>query len=158
MPTTGLRFFTVYGPWGRPDMSPMIFTRAMLEGRPIKVFNYGRMQRDFTYIDDIVEGDVRVLALPPAPVTPSVAPAAIYNIGNHTAIELETFISELERLLGVRAIREYEPLQAGDVPATYASIDRLAAATGFAPSTPLQVGLAHFVQWYREYHGGGEKA
>jgi len=157
MPTTGLRFFTVYGPWGRPDMSPMIFTRAMLEGRPIKVFNYGRMRRDFTYIDDIVEGVVRVLALPPAPVAPSVAPAAIYNIGNHTAIELEAFISELERLLGVRAIREYEPLQPGDVPATYASIDRLSAATGFAPSTPLQVGLANFVQWYRDYHGGGEK-
>ena len=155
MPTTGLRFFTVYGPWGRPDMSPMVFTRAMLEGRPLKVFNHGRMKRDFTYIDDIVEGVVRVLALPP--VVASGAPAAVYNIGNHTAIELETFIAELERLLGVRAIREYEPMQPGDVPATYASIDRLAAATGFAPSTPLHVGLAHFVQWYREYHGGEKR-
>ena len=157
MPATGLRFFTVYGPWGRPDMSPMLFTRAMLEGRPIKVFNYGKMQRDFTYIDDIVEGVVRVLARPPAAAS-SVAPSAIYNIGNHTAIELEAFISELERLLGVRAIREYEPLQPGDVPTTYASIERLAAATGFAPSTPLRVGLASFVQWYREYYGEGKSA
>jgi UDP-glucuronate 4-epimerase len=158
MPATGLRFFTVYGPWGRPDMSPMLFTRAMLEGRPIKVFNYGKMQRDFTYIDDIVEGIVRVLSRPPVAAPPSGAPSAIYNIGNHTAIELETFISELERLLGVRAIREYEPLQPGDVPATYASIERLAAATGFAPATPLRVGLTSFVQWYREYYGEGKSA
>src|ERR1700682_5322684 len=158
MAATGLRFFTVYGPWGRPDMSPMLFTRAMLEGRPIKVFNYGKMQRDFTYIDDIVEGVVRVLSRPPVAAASSVAPSAIYNIGNHTAIELETFISELERLLGVRAIREYEPLQPGDVPMTYASIERLAAATGFAPATSLSVGLASFVQWYREYYGEGKTA
>jgi UDP-glucuronate 4-epimerase len=158
MPTTGLRFFTVYGPWGRPDMSPMIFARAMLEGQPIKVFNYGRMQRDFTYVDDIVEGVVRVLSRPPAPPVAGAAPSAIYNVGNHIAVELETFIGELERLLGVHAIREYEPLQPGDVPATFASIERLAAATGFAPSTPLSVGLASFVQWYREYHGKGESA
>ena len=158
MPATGLRFFTVYGPWGRPDMSPMLFTRAILEGRPIKVFNYGKMQRDFTFIDDIVEGVVRVLSRPPVAAASSVAPSAIYNIGNHTAIELETFISELERLLGVRAIREYEPLQPGDVPATYASIERLTAATGFAPATPLRVGLASFVQWYREYYGEGKSA
>lgn len=157
MPATGLRFFTVYGPWGRPDMSPMLFTRAMLEGRPIKVFNFGRMQRDFTYIDDIVEGVVRVLSRPPAAMS-SAAPSAIYNIGNHTAVELETFISELERLLGVRAIREYEPLQPGDVPATFASIERLAAAIGFAPSTPLHVGLASFVQWYRQYYVAGESS
>jgi UDP-glucuronate 4-epimerase len=156
MPATGLRFFTVYGPWGRPDMSPMLFTRAMLEGRPIKVFNFGRMQRDFTYIDDIVEGVVRVLSRPPVPAMSSAAPSAIYNIGNHTAVELETFISELERLLGVRAIREYEPLQPGDVPATFASIERLAAAIGFSPATPLHVGLASFVQWYREYYVEGE--
>jgi UDP-glucuronate 4-epimerase len=157
MPATGLRFFTVYGPWGRPDMSPMLFARAMLEGRPIKVFNHGRMQRDFTYIDDIVEGVVRVLSRPPQ-ATPEAAPSAIYNIGNHTAVELETFISELERLLGVRAIREYEPLQPGDVPATFASVERLAAATGFSPSIPLSVGLARFVQWYREYYGDKESA
>jgi UDP-glucuronate 4-epimerase len=158
IPATGLRFFTVYGPWGRPDMSPMLFTRAMLEGRPIKVFNFGRMQRDFTYIDDIVEGVVRVLSRPPVAAMSGGAPSAIYNIGNHTAVELETFISELERLLGVRAIREYVPMQPGDVPATFASIERLAAATGFAPSTPLHVGLASFVQWYREYYGEGESA
>jgi len=157
MPATGLRFFTVYGPWGRPDMSPMLFARAMLEGRPIKVFNHGRMQRDFTYIDDIVEGVVRVLSRPPQ-ATPEAAPSAIYNIGNHTAVELETFISELERLMGVRAIREYEPLQPGDVPATFASVERLAAATGFSPSIPLSVGLARFVQWYREYYGDKESA
>ncbi len=152
MPATGLRFFTVYGPWGRPDMSPVLFARAMTEGRPIKVFNHGRMQRDFTYIDDIVEGVVRVLARPPVSPPAGAAPAAIYNIGNHTAIELETFIDELERLLGVRAIREYEPLQPGDVPVTFASIERLVTATGFAPSTPLSEGLAKFVAWYREYY------
>ena len=157
MPSTGLRFFTVYGPWGRPDMSPILFARAMLEGRPIKVFNHGKMQRDFTYIDDIVEGVVRVLSRPPeAPA--SSAPSAIFNIGNHTAVELETFIGELERLLGVRAIREYEPLQPGDVPSTFASIERLVAATGFAPSTPLRVGLARFVEWYREYYAGAKSA
>ena len=158
MPATGLRFFTVYGPWGRPDMAPMLFTRAMLEGRPIKVFNYGRMQRDFTYIDDIVEGIVRVLSRPPVMAASSIAPSAIYNIGNHTAVELETFIGELERLLGVRAIKDYEPLRPGDVPATFASIERLVAATGFAPSTPLSVGLARFVEWYREYYREGESA
>jgi UDP-glucuronate 4-epimerase len=136
----------------------MLFTRAMLEGRPIKVFNYGRMQRDFTYIDDIVEGVVRVLSRPPASSVASAAPSAIYNIGNHTAVELEAFIGELERLLGVRAIREYEPLQPGDVPATFASIDRLVAATGFAPSTSLTDGLARFVEWYREYYGGSGTA
>ncbi len=153
MPVTGLRFFTVYGPWGRPDMSPVLFAHAMLEGRPIRVFNHGRMQRDFTYIDDIVEGVVRVLSRPPLSPESGAAPSAIYNIGNHAAVELETFIGELERLLGVRAIRQYEPLQPGDVPVTFASIDRLVAATGFAPSTPLSVGLARFVEWYREYYG-----
>jgi UDP-glucuronate 4-epimerase len=153
MPSTGLRFFTVYGPWGRPDMSPVIFTRAMLEGRPIKVFNYGRMRRDFTYIDDIVEGIVRVVSRSPVPATTDAAPSAVYNIGNHTAVELEAFIGELERLLGVHAIRQYEPLQPGDVTATFASIERFAAATGFSPSTPLSVGLEKFVQWYRAYYG-----
>jgi UDP-glucuronate 4-epimerase len=125
----------------------------MTEGRPIKVFNHGRMRRDFTYIDDIVEGVVRVLSRPPVPQSEGAAPSAIYNIGNHTAVELETFIGELERLLGVRAIRQYEPIQPGDVPVTFASIDRLVAATGFAPSTPLSDGLARFVEWYREYYG-----
>jgi UDP-glucuronate 4-epimerase len=150
LPTTGLRFFTVYGPWGRPDMAPMLFTRAILAGETIKVFNHGRMRRDFTYVDDIVEGVVRVLARPPVPG--GAAPYAIYNIGNHQAVELSEFITTLERLLGRTAKREYLPMQPGDVPATYASIDRLRALTGFAPSTPLAVGLERFVAWYRDYH------
>lgn len=149
LPTTGLRFFTVYGPWGRPDMAAMLFTRAILEGEPIKVFNHGRMRRDFTYIDDIVQGVVRVLARPPA----SAVPYALYNIGNHQAVSLEDFIATLERLLGKKARRQPLPMQPGDVEATYASIDALRAATGFAPSTPLSVGLARFVDWYRAYHG-----
>ena len=153
MPATGLRFFTVYGPWGRPDQAPMLFTRAILAGRPIDVFNEGRMRRDFTYVDDIVEGVVRVLAQPPAADTDA-APHAVYNIGHHEAVELETFIAVLERLLGRRAIRNLRPMQPGDVPATYASIDRLRQATGFAPKTSLEDGLARFVAWYREYHGG----
>jgi UDP-glucuronate 4-epimerase len=152
MPATGLRFFTVYGPWGRPDMSPMLFARAILAGEPIKVFNHGRMRRDFTYVDDIVEGVVRILHKPPSAEASS-APHAIYNIGNHQAVELETFIAELERLLGRKAVKEYLPMQSGDVPETYASIERLAAATGFAPSTPLAVGLGKFVEWYRGFYG-----
>jgi UDP-glucuronate 4-epimerase len=155
LPTTGLRFFTVYGPWGRPDMAPMLFTRAILAGEPIAVFNHGNMQRDFTYIDDIVEGVVRVLVRPPGTLAASGAPYAIYNIGNHRAVQLESFIAELERLLGRPAIKQYLPLQQGDVPATFASIDRLAAATGFAPTTPLAEGLARFVAWYREYYERG---
>jgi UDP-glucuronate 4-epimerase len=150
LPTTGLRFFTVYGPWGRPDMAPMLFTKAILAGTPIRVFNEGRMRRDFTYVDDIVEALVRVLELPPAG---GGAPYAIYNIGNHDAVELTAFIATLERLLGRSAIREYAPMQPGDVPATYAAIDRLAALTGFAPRTSLEDGLARFVAWYRGYYG-----
>src|SRR5438552_3929719 len=153
LPTTGLRFFTVYGPWGRPDMAPMIFARAILRGEPIKVFNHGDMQRDFTYIDDIVEGVVRVLSRPPQPSTTTGATYAIYNIGNHRAVGLEAFIAELERLLGRTAVKQYLPLQPGDVTATYASIDRLAAATGFAPTTSIAEGLARFVAWYRDYYG-----
>jgi len=151
LPTTGLRFFTVYGPWGRPDMSPMLFARAILAGEPIKVFNHGRMRRDFTYVDDVAEGVVRILGVPPA--GSGATPYAIYNIGNHTAVELETFIATLETALGRRAIREYVSMQPGDVPATYAAIDRLAAATGFAPHTPLADGLARFAAWYRAYRG-----
>jgi UDP-glucuronate 4-epimerase len=158
LPATGLRFFTVYGPWGRPDMSPMLFSRAILAGEPIRVFNHGKMRRDFTYIDDIVEGVVRVLERPPASGSAgddadgTGAPHAIYNIGNHEAVELESFIATLEQLLGRKAIRDYQPMQAGDVPATYASIDRLRAATGFAPRTPLGLGLSRFVDWYRDYY------
>ena len=151
LPATGLRFFTVYGPWGRPDMSPMLFTKAILAGTPIPVFNHGRMRRDYTYIDDLVEGVARTLDCSPAPGDGG-APHAIYNIGNHEAVELETFIATLERLLGRAAIRDYQPMQAGDVPATYASIDRLRTATGFAPHTPLADGLARFVEWYRGYY------
>ena len=158
LPATGLRFFTVYGPWGRPDMSPMLFARAILAGEPIKVFNHGRMRRDFTYVDDIVEGVVRVLRRVPERDGETGAPHEIFNIGNHDAVELETFIATLERLLGRPAIREYLPLQPGDVPATYASIDRIAAATGFRPTTSLAVGLERFVAWYRDYRGGAERA
>ena len=152
LPTTGLRFFTVYGPWGRPDMAPMLFTKAILAGEPIRVFNDGRMRRDFTYIDDIVEGVVRVLDRPPgAAVDEDGAPYAIYNIGNHEAVGLETFIATLAGLLGRPALKEYAPMQPGDVPVTYAAIDRLTALTGFSPSTPLAEGLARFVAWYRDY-------
>jgi UDP-glucuronate 4-epimerase len=155
LPTTGLRFFTVYGPFGRPDQAPMLFTKAIVEGRPIDVFNAGRMQRDFTYVDDIVEGVVRVLARPPVRDADHAA-YAVYNIGNHEAVELERFIVTLERLLGRRAIRRDLPMQPGDVRATYASIDRLKALTGFAPHTPLEDGLARFVEWYQGYYGPGD--
>jgi UDP-glucuronate 4-epimerase len=152
LPTTALRFFTVYGPWGRPDMAPMLFTKAILAGEPIRVFNQGKMRRDFTYVDDIVEATVRVIEKPPVGA-PGAVPAAVYNIGNHEAIELEAFIAILERLLGRTAVKVYAPMQPGDVPATFAATDRLAAVTGFAPRTPLAEGLARFVGWYREYHG-----
>ena len=151
-PATGLRFFTVYGPWGRPDQAPMLFARAILAGEPIRVFNHGRMRRDFTYVDDIVEGVARVLDLPPERTPQAGAPHAIYNIGNHEAVELDMFIATLERLLGKVAIRDPQPMQPGDVPATYASIDRLRALTGFAPRTSLAEGLERFVRWYREYY------
>ena len=154
LPTTGLRFFTVYGPWGRPDQAPMLFTEAIVEGRPIDVFNGGDMARDFTYVDDVVEGVRRVLERPPAG-DGCAAPYAIYNIGNHEAVRLDAFIGELERLLGRTALRNERPMQPGDVKTTYASIDRLHAATGFAPSTPLAEGLARFVAWYRDYYAVG---
>ena len=162
LPVTGLRFFTVYGPWGRPDMALFKFTKAILEDRPITVFNHGRMRRDFTYIDDIIEGVVRVMrALPrpdpawngdaPDPGTSS-APYRIYNIGNNNPVELETFISVLEECLGKGAERKYLDMQPGDVPATYADVDDLIRDTGFAPSTPLEEGIAAFVEWYREFY------
>jgi UDP-glucuronate 4-epimerase len=160
---TGLRFFTVYGPWGRPDMAYFLFTRAILAGEPIKVFNKGRMKRDFTYIDDIVEGVVRVMGhLPepdpawsgdnPDPAT-SYCPYRIYNIGNNQTVELERFIEILEDLLGRRAKKNYLPMQMGDVQATWADIDDLYRAVGFKPSTTIETGLANFVAWYREYYG-----
>jgi len=154
LPTTGLRFFTVYGPWGRPDQAPMLFAKAIVDGEPIDVFNDGRMERDFTYVDDIVEGVARTLVRPPPADPTSGAPYAVYNIGHHEAVPLATFIATLERLLGRQARRNLRPMQPGDVPATFASIDRLHAATGFAPRTSLDEGLARFVAWFREYHGG----
>lgn len=163
LPTTGLRFFTVYGPWGRPDMAPMLFTKAILEGRPIEVFNEGRMLRDFTYIDDIVEGVVRIADRPAAPAADydamhpdparSWAPFRLYNIGNNEPVELNTFITTLEGVLGRHAERILKPMQPGDVPATYADVTDLARDAGFRPSTTLADGLARFVSWYRRYYG-----
>ena len=143
--TTGLRYFTVYGPWGRPDMSAFLFARAILDGRPIQVFNHGDMQRDFTYIDDIVEGTLRVLDKP--------SPYAIYNIGNHSPVRLLDYIALLEEALGKKAQLEMRPMQPGDVKATYADTAALHRAVGFAPSTPLDAGLKRFAQWFRAYHG-----
>ena len=148
LPVTGLRFFTVYGPWGRPDQAPILFTKAILAGKPIDVFNEGRMERDFTYVDDIIEGVVRTLALPAT----SMPPAAIYNIGNSEAVPLTQFIATLSRVLGREAILRPLPMQPGDMRTTYASIDRLRALTGFAPRTPLAEGLARFAAWYRGYY------
>lgn len=148
LPATGLRFFTVYGPWGRPDMAPWLFTEAILRGEPIKVFNHGRLQRDFTYIDDIVEGILRVLAQPPQ----GDCPHTLYNIGNHQPVELMTFISTIEQALGRKAEKIYLPMQDGDVPITYADTQKLRDAVGFSPDTPLADGMQRFVDWYRAYH------
>ncbi len=163
IPTTGLRFFTVYGPWGRPDMSPSLFAGAILEGRPINVFNQGQMQRDFTYIDDIVEGVVRVLdrVATPNPAFDHAAPDAassdapfrIYNIGNHQPVALMTFIETIENACGKKALKNMLPMQDGDVVATYADIDDLQRDVGFTPQTPLAEGIAKFVSWYKAYHG-----
>jgi UDP-glucuronate 4-epimerase len=161
--TTGLRFFTVYGPWGRPDMSPSLFTSAISEGRPIDVFNEGKMQRDFTYIDDIVEGVIRVLDHVAAPnpafdldapdAASSYAPYRIYNIGNHEPVELMTFIETIENAVGKKAQKNMLPMQAGDVVATYADIEDLRQAVGFAPQTPLSEGVVKFVAWFKDYYG-----
>jgi len=142
---TGLRYFTVYGPWGRPDMSAMLFTNAILDGKPIQVFNHGDMQRDFTYVDDIVEGTLRVLDRPQR--------YAIYNIGNHQPVGLLDYIAALERALGKKARLEMKPMQPGDVKSTYADASALARAVGFAPSTPLESGLERFAAWFRHYYG-----
>jgi UDP-glucuronate 4-epimerase len=160
---TGLRFFTVYGPWGRPDMALFLFTDAILKGRPIQVFNHGRMQRDFTYIDDIVEGVVRVMGRLPAPNPAwsgerpdpgtSYAPYKIYNIGNNQPVELNTFIATIESVLGRTAQKEFLDMQPGDVPATYADVDDLMADVGFKPATPIREGIERFVAWYKSYYG-----
>lgn len=162
IPTTGLRFFTVYGPWGRPDMALFTFTQAILTGQPIPVFNYGRMRRDFTYVDDIVAGVICALDKIPQPnpqrteasESPgtSTAPYKIYNIGNNNPVELNHFISVLEEYLGVKAIKDLLPLQPGDVLETYADIDDLVQEVGFKPSTPIEVGIPKFVDWYRSYY------
>jgi UDP-glucuronate 4-epimerase len=155
IPTTGLRFFTVYGPWGRPDMAIFSFTRAILEGKPIDVFNHGKMQRDFTYIDDIVEGVLLVADRPPAPgeeSSPSSAPYKLYNIGNHQPVELMKVIEVLEKCLGKNVHKNMLPLQPGDVLATFADVDDLMRDTGFRPATPIEVGLEHFVRWYQSYY------
>ncbi|MEZ6069099.1 MAG: NAD-dependent epimerase [Pirellulales bacterium] len=151
-PATGLRFFTVYGPWGRPDMALMLFTRAIVQGRAIDVFNHGQMKRDFTYIDDIVEGVVRVVDRPAAPEQPGGAPHRVYNIGNHQPVALLDMIQVLERELGRKAENKMLPMSAGDVPETYADVGALAEAVGFSPDTPIEVGIARFVEWYREYY------
>lgn len=155
IPTTGLRFFTVYGPWGRPDMAYFSFTKSILSGKPIKVFNYGKMRRDFTYIDDIIEGIVRVTnKIPQSNLTAEKksAPYKIYNIGNNQPVNLIDFIETLEKHLGVEAEKEFLPMQPGDVPETYADIEDLMKDTGFKPKTSLDVGLKHFVDWYRSYY------
>ncbi|MFO7639855.1 MAG: NAD-dependent epimerase [Candidatus Competibacteraceae bacterium] len=162
LPTTGLRFFTVYGPWGRPDMALFLFTRAILAGEPINVFNYGQHRRDFTYIDDIVEGVVRVLDQIAAPNpdwsgdTPdsatSLAPYRLYNIGSHRPVELLRYIEVLEDCLGRKATRNLLPMQLGDVPDTYADVEALVADVGYQPATPIEEGIARFVAWYREYY------
>jgi UDP-glucuronate 4-epimerase len=162
LPTTGLRFFTVYGPWGRPDMALFLFTKAILEGRPIDVFNHGQMRRDFTYVDDIVEGVIRVTdriatadpsytAERPDPAT-SNAPYRVFNIGNHQPVPLLDFIACIERALGRTAVKNMLPLQDGDVPATFADVEHLDRWVGFAPATPIEVGIRRFVEWYRGYY------
>jgi UDP-glucuronate 4-epimerase len=162
LPTTGLRFFTVYGPWGRPDMALFLFTKAIVEGRAIDLFNEGRMQRDFTFIDDIVEGILRTLdrtatpdagfdAKAPDPAK-SNAPFRVFNIGNQGPVELMEFVAAIESALGIKAIKNLLPMQAGDVPATFADISALTDWTGFKPGTPIATGVARFVAWYRDYY------
>ena len=152
IPTTGLRFFTVYGPWGRPDMAYFKFVKAIEEGKPIDVYNFGKMQRDFTYIDDVIEGVFRVMLKPPQSNTAnSNARYKLYNIGNNNPVELMTFIEVLEKALGKKAVKNLLPMQPGDVPATYADVDDLMRDVGFKPSTPLEQGINYFVQWYQEY-------
>ena len=162
LPTTGLRFFTVYGPWGRPDMALFLFTKAILEGKPIDVYNEGRMKRDFTYVDDIIEGVVRLIPRPAAPnpdwrgdrpdAATSPAPYRLFNIGNHSPVQLLRFIEVIEECLGKKAIKRMLPLQAGDVPASFADVADLTQAVGFTPNTPIETGVRRFIDWYRSYY------
>lgn len=163
LPTTGLRFFTVYGPWGRPDMAMSLFARAILADQPIKLFNHGKMRRDFTYVDDVAQAIARILNSPPSGNAAwnaqvpdpgsSAAPWKIYNIGNNRPVDLMHVVSVLEKALGKSARKEFLPMQPGDVPATYADIEDLARDIGFRPSTTIEEGIARFVKWYRDYHG-----
>ncbi|NOX32589.1 MAG: NAD-dependent epimerase [Deltaproteobacteria bacterium] len=162
LPTTGLRFFTVYGPWGRPDMALFLFTKAILNDDPIKVFNNGDMQRDFTYIDDIVEGVVRVMNKVPKAdpgwtsdnpnPSSSCVPYKLYNIGNNNPVALMSFVRAIEKAIGKKAVKNYLPLQAGDVPATYADVNDLIKDMGFKPATPIEEGINNFIKWYKEYY------
>lgn len=160
IPTTGLRFFTVYGPWGRPDMAPFLFTKAILTGEPIKVFNHGKMMRDFTFVDDIVEGIIRIQDIPPrinpgwneSDSSSSFAPYKIFNIGNNKPIELMRFIESIEKATGIESQKLYFPMQDGDVPATYAEIDDLQLVVDFRPATTIESGMQKFVDWYRDYY------
>jgi UDP-glucuronate 4-epimerase len=163
LPATGLRFFTVYGPWGRPDMAMYIFASAILEGRPIRLFNHGKMRRDFTYVDDVVESVVRLVDRKPVPDSAwsgenpnpatSSAPYRIYNIGNNSPTEVSRVVALLEEELGRQAVKEMAPIQPGDVPATYADVDDLMRDIGFRPSTPIEEGVHRFAKWFREYNG-----
>jgi UDP-glucuronate 4-epimerase len=162
IPTTGLRFFTVYGPWGRPDMALFIFTKKIAEGKPIDVYNNGKMRRDFTYIDDIVDGIIKLISAIPEPnpkwdgndpdSATSFAPYKLFNIGNNQPVELLRFIEVIEDKLGKKAIKNFLPMQPGDVPATYADVDDLISAVGFKPNTPIEDGIAKFVEWYSQYY------
>jgi UDP-glucuronate 4-epimerase len=152
MPMTGIRFFTVYGPWGRPDMAAWLFAKAILADEPIKLFNHGKMRRDFTYVDDVVAGVLACIAKPPAD-TGSAPPHRVYNLGNHRSEELERFVAVLERALGKPARRDLLPMQPGDVPVTYADIEAASRDFGFTPKTAIDEGLPRFVEWYRGYHG-----
>lgn len=162
LPTTGLRFFTVYGPYGRPDMALFIFTKAILEGKPIDVYNHGKMKRDFTYVDDIVEGIVRLIPTVPKGekswngATPdaasSFAPYRLYNIGNNSPVELMHFIEVIEDKIGKKAVKNLLPIQEGDVPETFADVEALTEAVGFKPSTPIETGIGNFITWYKEYY------
>lgn len=161
LPTTGLRFFTVYGPWGRPDMAYFKFVKAIAEGKPINVYNFGKMKRDFTYIDDVIEGVIRVMHKPPqedpngsasgSVASNSKAPYKIYNIGNNSPVELMTFIEVIEKALGATAQKNLLPMQPGDVPCTYADVEDLIKDVGFKPTTPIEQGIERFVDWYKQY-------
>jgi len=162
LPTTGLRFFTVYGPWGRPDMALFIFTKAILEGRPISINNHGNMERDFTYVDDIVESIARIASIPAEPdnswtgsmpdPSSSPAPYKIYNIGNNSPVKLMDFVKSIEKELGKEAIKEFRPMQAGDVPSTWADVESLSRVTGYSPGTTIEKGIREFLKWYRSYY------